>query len=57
MWIITKKDIELELNEIGTPLKDLKSNGGRIPDNAKYGTWLRRNDTVAFYIYCKERGV
>lgn len=42
----TKKEFELYLNELGIPKDDLKSNGGRISDNAKYGTWLRKNDRV-----------
>lgn len=44
----TRKHFEIYLNEMSTPYMDLKSNGGRIPDSAKYGTWLRRNDPVAF---------
>ena len=39
-----------ELNAIGTPFEDLRSNGGRIPDGAKYGVWLRRNDPIAFNV-------
>lgn len=47
----TRKDAEQDLNEIGTPEDDKRSNGGRIPDRAKYGTWMRRNDPVAFNIH------
>jgi hypothetical protein len=36
------------LNEQGCPEKDKKSNGGRIPDWANYGRWLKNNDPVAF---------
>jgi hypothetical protein len=36
------------LNEIGVPNNDKKSNGGRIPDTAKYGNWLYKNDPIAF---------
>ena len=43
-----KKQYEELLNYIGVPDSDKKSNGGRIPDNVKYGSWLRRNDPVAF---------
>lgn len=45
---MTKKEYEQQLNEIGIPEDDKKSNGGRIPDHAKYGSWLRRNDPIAF---------
>ncbi len=45
-----KKQYEEYLNEIGTPDHDLKSNGGRIPDHCKYGTWLRKNDPIAFEV-------
>ena len=38
------------LNEIGIPEEDKKSNGGRIPDHAKYGEWSRRNDPIAFNV-------
>ena len=46
----TKKQYEIYLNEIGTPEDDKKSNGGRIPDFCKYGSWVRRNDTIAFEV-------
>ena len=36
------------LNSIGGSEYDLKSNGGRIPDSANYGKWIRRNDPIAF---------
>ena len=45
---LTRKEYEDLLNYIGAPDSDKKSNGGRIPDNVKYGSWLRRNDPVAF---------
>lgn len=32
-----RKDYVEWLNEIGTPRDDLRSEGGRVPDNAKYG--------------------
>jgi len=46
----TRKDYEEYLNEIGTPEDDKKSNGGRIPDYANYGKWVRRNDPIAFNV-------
>lgn len=48
--LLTRKQYEEWLNELGAPQDDLKSNGGRIQDNAKYGSWLRRNDPVAFNV-------
>lgn len=47
---MNKKEFEEMLNEIGTPEDDKKSNGGRIPDNSKWGTWMRRNDPIAFNV-------
>jgi hypothetical protein len=44
----TKKEFEEYLNEIGIQEDDKKSNSGRIPDNAKYGSWLRNHDPIAF---------
>jgi len=43
-----RRDYEEYLNNIGVPLDDLYSNGGRVPDRVKYGSWLRRNDPIAF---------
>lgn len=44
----TKETIE-ELNELGVPENDKRSNGGLIPDRTtKYGNWLYRNDPTAF---------
>lgn len=51
---MTKKDFELYLNCMGIPEDDKRSNGGRIPDNAKYGAWLRKNDPIAFEIGYQE---
>lgn len=48
--MITKKNYENYLNGFPIPEDDKKSNGGRIPDDAKYGTWLRKNDTIAFNV-------
>lgn len=47
---ITKKDYEEWLNEVPVPHCDRKSYGGRIPDDAKYGTWLRHNDSIGFNV-------
>ena len=52
----TQKDYEDEINELGVPLDDRRSNGGRIPDHAKYGSWLRRNDPIAFRVGFREWG-
>jgi hypothetical protein len=46
----TKNQYVEYLNEFPVPEDDKKSNGGRIPDKAKYGDWLRRNDPVAFQV-------
>jgi hypothetical protein len=45
-----KRDYEEYLNDFPVPDHDAKSAGGRIPDNAKYGTWLRKNDPIAFNV-------
>ena len=47
---MTKKEYEEYLNGLCIQEDDKKSNGGRIPDTAKYGAWLRRNDPVAFNV-------
>jgi len=47
---ITKKDYQKFLNELGIPEHDLQSMGGRIPDCAKYGNWLRKYDPIAFEV-------
>jgi hypothetical protein len=47
---ITKKQYEEYLNWLCIPSDDLKSNGGRIQDHAKLGTWTRKNDTIAFEV-------
>lgn len=46
----TKAEYEDSINRIPVPFAECKSNGGRIPDHAKYGSWLRRNDPVAFQV-------
>jgi len=50
----TKQNFEEWLNELEVPFDDRKSNGGRIPDYADYGTWLRRNDPIAFNVGFQE---
>lgn len=50
----TKSNYEKWLNEIGTPEDDKKSNGGRIPDCANYGTWTRKNDPIGFEVGFQE---
>ena len=51
---VTKKDYEEWLNELGSPSENMRSYGGRIPDNAKYGSWMRRNDPIAFNVGFRE---
>ena len=48
-----KEHIE-SLNELGVPFHDQKSNGGRIPDHAFYGNWLRAHDRIAFNVSYQE---
>jgi hypothetical protein len=52
--MVTKKSYEEYLNGLGVPDDDKKSNGGRIADNARYGSWLRRNDPVSFHVGLSE---
>lgn len=51
---LTRADYEEFLDELGVPFADQESNGGRIPDDAKYGAWTRRNDPVAFNVGYRE---
>ena len=53
----TRKKTEEELNEIGCPIDDHPENGGRVPWSmiCKYGTWMRKNDPIAFSVYHNER--
>ena len=46
----SRHDFEIELDEMGIPESDKKSNGGRIADSANYGSWLRWNDPIAFEV-------
>lgn len=50
----TRLKFEAYLNELSIPEDDKLSNGGRIPDNCKYGTWMRKHDSIAFTAAYKE---
>ena len=50
----TKYDYENYLDELGIPFAELKTNGGRIPDHAAYGRWVRINDPIAFNVGFQE---
>ncbi len=50
----TQKAYQDYLNSFGVPKDDKKSEGGRIPDYAKYGNWLRKNDPIAFNVGYQE---
>ncbi|TLS35045.1 hypothetical protein [Pseudalkalibacillus caeni] len=45
---LIKERYERHLNEQGVPHHEKASNGGRIPDDESYGTWLMENDPDAF---------
>lgn len=51
---MSKQDYQDELNELEVPADDRQSNGGRIPDHAKLGDWMRRNDPIAFQVGYQE---
>ena len=51
----TKREHEDWLNEIEAPQDELRSNGGRMPDSSKYGSWMRKNDPIAFNASFYER--
>lgn len=51
---VTRDYTEDNLNEMGIPEADKASNGGRIPDHFEYGTWLRKNDVIAFELAYNE---
>ena len=51
---MNRKDYVEWLNEVGTPRDDLTSEGGRVPDNAKYGEWVRKHDPIAFNVGFRE---
>jgi hypothetical protein len=48
----TKAQYESYLNDLGTPSSDHPDNGGRVSLKMinKYGTWLRKNDPIAFEV-------
>jgi hypothetical protein len=50
----TKKAYKEWLNDIDPPEEDLKSNGGRISDGVPYGTWIQKNDPIAFEVGYRE---
>lgn len=51
---MSKAEFEQYLNGVPVPADDQRELGGRIPAGAKYGTWLRRNDPIAFQVACNE---
>ena len=53
---MTKQEYEEYLNEGETPWNDHPDNGGRVPWRSvkKYGTWLRKNDPIAFEVGHRE---
>lgn len=46
----TKTDFQYFLNEVGTPENELRSNGGVVPDDSKWGRWLRVRDPIRFNV-------
>lgn len=44
----TKIAYERRLNHAGIPEEKKKSNGGRVPDYVKFGTWMRVNEPERF---------
>jgi hypothetical protein len=50
----TKKITEEELNEIGWPDHYLRDNG-TFPALSLFGSWLRRNDPIAFEVYHNDK--
>lgn len=53
---ITARELERELNEIGPSDHDTAELGGRVPAamSDRYGTWLRREDPIAFQVALNE---
>ena len=51
-----RKEFEQILNEIGCPKNDHPENNGRCTwaGVQKYGSWLRRNDPIAFNVAYNE---
>jgi hypothetical protein len=54
---MTKRQYEELLNDCGAPDHDHPKNRGRVPLNFvnKYGTWLRKNDPIAFEVGYREQ--
>jgi hypothetical protein len=52
MTKMNKAELEAYLNKTGTPEHDHPENGGRVSWKMvdRYGTWLRRNDPIAFTV-------
>ena len=50
----TKSEYEDYLTELGCPDDDRQSEGGRVPDGCKYGSWVHRNDPIAFNVGYRE---
>ena len=46
----TKQAYENYLNTLECPEHELKSNGGLYPDNAEFGSWMRRSDPIRFSV-------
>lgn len=55
---MTKREFENTLNDMGCPEHDHPENGGRVSWKSvnSYGTWLRRNDPIAFEVAYQEEG-
>lgn len=51
----SKAEYENSINDIPVPHEETQSAGGRIPDHTtRYGSWLRRNDPIAFEVGYQE---
>jgi len=44
----TNAEYERKLNDQGVPKSKRQSNGGRIPDDCNYGSWLRKHKPEVF---------
>lgn len=55
MKTYTKQEHTEWLNELPVPSEDMASHGGRIPDHAQLGDWMRRHDPVAFNVSFQEK--
>ena len=55
MKTATRKEYEQWVNSVPVADSDMRSNGGRIPDRTQnYGSWLRKNDPIAFNVGFQE---